>query len=113
MKIPDRVSARMKAYPPFYQAVWRCCAGIPKGETRTYGWIARHIGRPGAARAVGRALGANPFAPLIPCHRVVRSDGTLGGYSAPGGRDAKRRMLREEKEETQREKRRALRTLLV
>jgi O-6-methylguanine DNA methyltransferase len=102
LKIPENVSARMKAYPPFYQTVWRCCAEIPKGQTRTYGWIARHIGRPGAARAVGRALAANLFAPLIPCHRVVRSDGTLGGYSALGGRAAKRRMLEKEKEETRR-----------
>jgi methylated-DNA-[protein]-cysteine S-methyltransferase len=87
----------MKRYPSFYQAVWKACAKIPTGETRTYGWIARKIGRPGAARAVGRALAANPFAPKIPCHRVVRSDGKLGGYSGPGGVAAKRRLLLKER----------------
>ncbi len=86
----------MKAYPAFAQAVWRACSEIPKGEVRTYGWIAQRIGRPGAARAVGRALGANPFAPLVPCHRVVRADGGLGGYSGAGGIKTKRKLLERE-----------------
>jgi O-6-methylguanine DNA methyltransferase len=73
MPIPKTVLEKMKVYTPFSQAVWRACADIPAGETRTYGWIAKRIGRPAAARAVGRALGANPFAPVIPCHRVVGS----------------------------------------
>ncbi len=90
------VERRMAAYPPFYQKVWRACAEIPKGEVRSYGWIARRIGRPKAARAVGRALGANPFAPLVPCHRVVGADGRLTGYSGRGGIEAKRRLLRKE-----------------
>ena len=86
----------MRGYPPFYQAVWRLVTTIPTGETRTYGWVARRLGRPGAARAVGRALAANPFAPRIPCHRVVKADGSLGGYSARGGVASKRlRLLRE------------------
>jgi methylated-DNA-[protein]-cysteine S-methyltransferase len=72
------------------------CAEIPKGETRTYGWIAKKIGQPKAARAVGRALGANPFAPTIPCHRVVGANGKLTGYSGPGGISQKRKMLLKE-----------------
>jgi O-6-methylguanine DNA methyltransferase len=100
MKIPRRLRAAMKRYSAFSQAVWRACATIPPGEVRTYAWIAKKIGRPGAARAVGRALGANPFAPLIPCHRVIRSDGTLGGFSAPGGKKAKKSLLQKERART-------------
>ncbi len=72
------------------------CLEIPSGETRTYGWVARRIGSPMAARAVGRALALNPFAPQVPCHRVIRSDGKLGGYSAPGGLLKKKKMLKKE-----------------
>jgi methylated-DNA-[protein]-cysteine S-methyltransferase len=97
VKLPKDIEEGMKRYSPFSQAVWRACAEIPAGETKTYGWIARRIGKPAAARAVGRALGANPFAPLIPCHRVVASDGKLCGFSAPGGLETKRRMLDYEK----------------
>ena len=86
----------MKPYTAFQQKVWKACAEIPKGQTRTYGWIARRIGRPGAARAVGTALGKNPFAPAIPCHRVVPSNGKLGGYSGKGGVRAKSALLRRE-----------------
>ena len=93
MKIPEKIMKEMKKYSPFSQAVWTACASIPKGSVRTYGWIAKQIGRPGAARAVGRALGANPFAPIIPCHRVVKSDGALGGYSGAGGVKTKNQML--------------------
>lgn len=95
--IPNRIQRYMKRYPKFYQAVWEACARIPPGEVRTYGWIAKQIGRPKAARAVGQALAANPFAPFIPCHRVVRTDGTLGGYSGPGGHREKARWLRRER----------------
>ena len=94
MKIPRAVQNKMKKYPAFTRAVWRACARIPKGEVRTYGWIAKQIARPGAARAVGQALGANPFAPLIPCHRVIAADGSLGGYA--GGLEMKRRLLKSE-----------------
>ncbi len=93
----EQVLLRMKDYTPFRQAVWRACMLIPEGETRSYKWIAEQIGRPGAARAAGTALGENPFAPVVPCHRVIRSDGTLGGFSAPGGPGAKRRLLKKEK----------------
>ncbi|MBI4376359.1 MAG: MGMT family protein [Elusimicrobia bacterium] len=91
--LPEKLLARMRGYPPFYQAVWKACAEIPEGEVRSYGWIARRIGKPGAARAVGQALAKNPFAPLVPCHRVVGADGKLHGFSAPGGVKAKRRLL--------------------
>jgi methylated-DNA-[protein]-cysteine S-methyltransferase len=86
----------MESYSKFYRKVWKACARIPKGETRTYGQIAQMIGHPKAARAVGQALGANPFAPTIPCHRVVGAGGKLTGYSGPGGLRHKRRLLEEE-----------------
>lgn len=75
----------------FQQAVWRTARSIPYGETRSYGWIAAVIGRPRAARAVGQAMGSNPLAIIIPCHRVVAGDGGLGGFG--GGLDMKRRLL--------------------
>jgi len=83
--IPVGILREMKNYPIFYQRVWKACAEIPKGKIRTYGWIALKIGQPGASRAVGTALAKNPFAPNIPCHRVIRKDGSWGGYSGPGG----------------------------
>ncbi len=97
MTIPTTIEQKMTAYPAFFQKVWRACATIPKGETRTYQWVAQQIGRPGAARAVGLALKKNPFAPIIPCHRVIRTDGGMGGYSAPGGIKAKMALLEKEK----------------
>jgi O-6-methylguanine DNA methyltransferase len=69
-------------------------ADIPYGETRSYHEVAQAIGRPGASRAVGQANHQNPVAPLIPCHRVVTSSGTLGGYG--GGLELKRAMLEQE-----------------
>ena len=75
----------------FQEAVWRELRKIPVGETRSYADIAAAIGEPGAVRAVGTANGANPVAVLVPCHRVIRSDGTLGGYA--GGLDRKRKLL--------------------
>jgi O-6-methylguanine DNA methyltransferase len=66
--------------PAWDRAVLEAVRAIPRGETRSYGDIARAIGRPGAARAVGGAVGRNPVAMLVPCHRVVAGDGTLGGY---------------------------------
>src|SRR5258708_8224909 len=97
MRLPQHVNQKMKTYPDFYQKVWKACATIPRGETRSYGWIAQKIGNPHAARAVGRALGANPFAPLVPCHRVVGANGQLTGYSGPGGIRQKQRLLDKEK----------------
>ena len=95
-KLPARVVAGMKHYSPFYQAVWKACARIPRGQVRTYGWIARQIGKPKAARAVGQALGKNPFAPAVPCHRVIGVDGRMTGFSSRGGVKKKRRMLERE-----------------
>jgi O-6-methylguanine DNA methyltransferase len=95
-RLPKKIISAMKAHSPFLQAVWMACAEIPRGEVRTYGWIARRIGRPQAARAVGMALGRNPFAPTVPCHRVVGADGRMTGYSAAGGVAQKRRMLKAE-----------------
>ncbi len=80
----------------FQKKVWLELSKIPKGETKTYKEIAIAIGCPSAARAVANACGKNPHPIEIPCHRAIRSDGTLGGYSAPGGAAAKRRLLKEE-----------------
>jgi len=75
----------------FQLAVWHALAAIPFGETRTYGEVARAVGRPGAARAVGAASGANPLAVIVPCHRVTAAGGKIGGYG--GGLRAKRILL--------------------
>ena len=87
----------MSKYSPFCRKVWAACFKIPAGETRSYGEIAEAIGHVGAARAVGSALALNPFAPIVPCHRVIRKDGTMGGYSGRGGIKAKRRLLEKER----------------
>jgi methylated-DNA-[protein]-cysteine S-methyltransferase len=76
---------------PFQRQVWQAAQLIPYGETRSYQWVASHIGKPGAARAVGQSLGRNPFPIIVPCHRVVASDGGLGGFT--GGIEMKRRLL--------------------
>jgi methylated-DNA-[protein]-cysteine S-methyltransferase len=78
----------------FYQTIWDAVARVPYGETRSYGEIAREIGAPGAARAVGAANGSNPVAPFVPCHRIVGSDGRLVGYGP--GLPLKLRLLRME-----------------
>lgn len=80
----------------FQRSVWNAAAKIPFGRVRTYGWIAERIGCPAAARAVGSALGANPLPIIVPCHRVVCANGSLGGFSAPGGTALKRRLLEHE-----------------
>ena len=77
----------------FQQDVWRKLMEIPYGEVRSYGWVAREVGRPGAVRAVGGACGQNPLPPIVPCHRVVGSKGELTGYSGPGGISLKKRLL--------------------
>lgn len=78
----------------FQQAVWEALQGIPAGQTLSYGEVARRVGKPGAARAVGAACGANPIPVLVPCHRVLASGGGLGGFTA--GVDWKRRLLARE-----------------
>ena len=75
------------------RAVYAATREIPPGATRSYGEVARAIGRPDAARDVGAALARNPFPIVVPCHRVVAANGALTGFSAPGGLAAKRRML--------------------
>ena len=89
------VPVDLRGRSPFEEAVLRKALEIPSGEVRPYGWIAAEIGRPRAVRAVGTALGHNPIPLLIPCHRVVRSDGHIGQYSL-GGPDVKRRVLTSE-----------------
>jgi len=80
----------------FGKKVLRVCRAIPLGGTTTYRDLARQVGCPGAARAVGGVMAANPIPLIIPCHRVLRTDGDLGGFSAPGGIATKQRMLRHE-----------------
>ena len=82
---------------PFQLKVWNYLMKIPKGKVLTYKEVAKAIGKPKSYRAVGNAVGKNPFPPNIPCHRVVRSDGGIGGYSGKGGIDQKIRLLRSEK----------------
>jgi methylated-DNA-[protein]-cysteine S-methyltransferase len=77
--------------PAFQRSVLRAEHGIPRGRVSSYGLIANHVGRPGAARAVGHALATNPFPLIVPCHRAVRSTGRLGGYQ--GGIAMKRALL--------------------
>lgn len=77
----------------FERNVWQAARRIPCGEVRSYGDIARDIGAPGAAQAVGLALGRNPVPILVPCHRVLAADGRSGGFSAPGGVATKFRIL--------------------
>jgi len=78
----------------FEKKVWLCLNDIPFGETRTYKWIAERIGSPLSMRAVGQALSKNPIPIVFPCHRVIESNGSLGGYSS--GVDIKRRLLKME-----------------
>ncbi len=80
-------------HTPFFRDICRVAQSIPYGELRTYGELAAMIGRKGAARAVGRVMAANPLPIIIPCHRVVSSDGSLTGYSASGGLETKKRLL--------------------
>ena len=76
--------------------VWNYLKKIPKGQIRTYLEVAKAIKRPKSVRAVANAIGKNPNAPKIPCHRVIRSDGKLGGYSGPGGIKTKKKLLKSE-----------------
>ena len=75
----------------FQLKVWSYLKKIPKGKLKTYAQVAKAIGKPKAVRAVANAIGKNPFPPKIPCHRVIRSDGKLGGYSAKGGIKTKKK----------------------
>ena len=80
----------------FEVKVWEEISRIPYGETRTYKDLAIAIGKPDSARAVANACGKNPYPPIIPCHRVIRTDGKLGGYSGKGGIKTKKKLLKQE-----------------
>ena len=80
----------------FKEKVYKICRSIPKGKVATYGQLARLAGKPKAARAVGSFMKNNPDAPIVPCHRVVASDGKLTGYSGIGGIAKKKKMLLDE-----------------
>ena len=80
----------------FQIKVWKYLIKIPKGKVKTYKQVAIGINSPKSARAVANACGKNPYAPKVPCHRVIRSDGTLGGFSSPGGTKAKKKLLKKE-----------------
>jgi methylated-DNA-[protein]-cysteine S-methyltransferase len=77
----------------FDASVWRACASVEYGNVSTYKNLARALGKPAAARAVGGAMGRNPWPVVVPCHRILRSDGSAGGYSGPGGVQFKKRLL--------------------
>ena len=80
----------------FQVSVWKYLIKIPRGKVKSYSQVAKAIGKPLAVRAVASAIGKNPCAPKIPCHRVIRSDGSLGGYSGKGGTKTKKLLLKEE-----------------
>lgn len=93
---PDRLDSiplDMTNLPPFHRRVYDVVRAIPPGRTLTYGEVAVRVGSPGAARAVGQALGRNPFAIIVPCHRVLAAGGKSGGFSAHGGAVTKLRLL--------------------
>jgi methylated-DNA-[protein]-cysteine S-methyltransferase len=89
----SKITLDMEKVPPFHRRVYESARKIGPGKTAAYGDIAKAIGRPGSARAVGQALGRNPFAIVVPCHRILAAGGKLGGFSAEGGVTTKQRML--------------------
>tara|TARA_Y100001970_G_scaffold213666_1_gene261225 strand:- start:157 stop:432 length:276 start_codon:yes stop_codon:yes gene_type:complete len=80
----------------FEVKVWQYLKKIPLGSVKTYSQVAKGIRRPLAVRAVANAIGKNPYSPKIPCHRVIRSDGSIGGYSGKGGVKTKKLLLKKE-----------------
>ena len=83
----------LERVPAFHRRVYEVARTIPPGRTLTYGEVAERLGDPHLARSVGQALGSNPIAVIVPCHRVLAAGGRSGGFSAPGGVDTKRRLL--------------------
>ena len=83
----------MTGVPEFHQRIYALVRQLQPGQTTTYGELARQVGEPGAARAVGQAMGSNRFAPIVPCHRVLAANGATGGFSARGGVHTKLQML--------------------
>ena len=98
--LEDRVEldnfAKLLKGTKFQLKVWNYLKKIPRGRVKTYSQVAKAIGRPSAVRAVANAVGKNPYPPKIPCHRVIRSDGSLGGYSGKGGVKTKKLLLKKE-----------------
>lgn len=82
-----------RGYSEFEEDVWHACRRVGYGQRVSYGELAERVSRPGGARAIGMAMSRNPCPIVVPCHRVLRSDGSLGGYSGPGGVELKRRLL--------------------
>ncbi len=83
-------------FTKFQLIVWEYLKKIPRGSTKSYSEVAKGIGKPLAIRAVANAIGKNPYPIKIPCHRVIRADGSLGGYSAKGGVKRKKKLLKNE-----------------
>jgi len=88
----DEIELDFSRVTPFFSAAWNACRSIPPGETRSYAWLAAESGSPMAMRAAGQAMARNRFSLIIPCHRVISSDGGLGGYGG-GGLGVKARLL--------------------
>lgn len=95
-KVDLKCEIDLKGYSVFEQAVYKVLVAIPRGQVRTYQWVAAKTGRPRASRAVGNALAKNPLPIIIPCHRVIKSDGSLGNFSALGGIKLKEKLLKME-----------------
>ena len=93
----DEIELDFSGAPPFFSAAWKACRRIPAGETRSYAWLAAEAGNPLAVRAAGQAMARNRFALIIPCHRVIASDGDLRGYGA-GGLKVKAELLNMEQD---------------
>lgn len=91
----DGIELDLSGVTPFFSAAWQACRSIPAGETRSYAWLAAEAGSPLAMRAAGQAMARNRFSLIIPCHRVIASDGGLGGYGG-GGLSVKARLLQME-----------------
>ena len=92
----DEIRLDLSGAPPFFSAAWSACRQIPAGETRSYAWLAAEAGNPRAVRAAGQAMARNRFPLIIPCHRVIASDGDLGGYGG-GGLGVKAELLKMER----------------
>ena len=98
----DDIELDLADAPPFFRAAWSACRNIPPGETRSYRWLAAEAGNPKAVRAAGQAMARNRFVLIIPCHRVISSDGSLGGYGG-GGLGVKAKLLQMELEQSSEE----------
>src|SRR5690606_11331185 len=92
---PADLPLDFRSVTPFRRSVLEMTASIPRGQVRSYGWLARRVGNDGAVRAVGSTMATNPVPLIVPCHRVVRTDGSIGAYSL-GGAHNKRELLSQE-----------------